>query len=111
MHGKSNLYSWIKASFGAFFFLTSVVLILLFVAGCTTTPAYSAAPYADELWKAQSVQDLAFDYRCDQKFDFSADCAPQPTRVRLRQLRNAPPDILAPLQAIALKINQNWDGK
>lgn len=88
--------------------------VLSWATGCKTTgPTYNTdlPLYEDTLWRAQAVQDLAYDLRCDDVFDFKADCASEPTQTRLENLKKVPEHVMEPLRARAVEINASWAGE
>lgn len=89
------------------------VVVLIGAAGCQSTPPYNAGLplYDDVLWRAQTTQDLAYDYRCDEVFDLKADCAPESTQTRLEKLEKVPEHVMDPLRERAVEINASWDGE
>lgn len=93
--------------------LITLLAFILIAVGCESTPPYSAdGPlYDDVIWRGQATQDLAYDFRCDGKFDFEAYCAPRDTQDRLSDLEEVPESVLKQLQSRAERINQSWDGK
>lgn len=91
----------------------AAVAVLSWATGCKSSPDYNAdlPLYEDTLWRAQAVQDLAYDYRCDDAFDFKAGCASEGTQSRLEKLEKAPEHVVEPLRARAVEINDSWDGE
>jgi len=94
------------------------VCAVLAAAGCATGGGNNArsAPDAggmrDPIRRAQAVQALAFDLRCDGEFDFRAKCLGNTDLDdRLDALEDLDPDTLADLRKRAREINDRWDGE